>query len=90
MGYGIFNALLARNPSAAVVPWVLLVPPVAIGSAWLLLDERPTPAELLGGALLVLGVLVALRSGRPDGSTARAMRFQDPVRDGATRELVHD
>jgi len=61
VGYGIFNGLLARNPSAAVVPWILLVPPVAIGSAWLLLDEQPTPAELVGGAVLVAGVLVALR-----------------------------
>lgn len=61
VGYGIFNGLLSRNPSAAVVPWILLVPPVAIGSAWLLLDEQPTAAELVGGAVLVLGVLVALR-----------------------------
>ncbi|WP_246383382.1 EamA family transporter [Nocardioides stalactiti] len=61
VGYAIFNGLLSRNPSAAVVPWILLVPPVSIGSAWLLLDEQPSAAELLGGAVLVLGVLVALR-----------------------------
>ena len=61
LGYGIFNGLLSRNPSAAVVPWILLVPPVAIGSAWLLLDEHPTGGELVGGAVLVLGVLVTLR-----------------------------
>jgi O-acetylserine/cysteine efflux transporter len=60
VGYGIFNSLLGRNPSAAVVPWILLVPPVAIGSAWLLLGEQPTAAELAGGALLVIGVMVAL------------------------------
>lgn len=64
VGYGIFNGLLSRNPSAAVVPWILLVPPVAIGSAWLLLDQQPTGGELAGGALLVLGVLVALRPAR--------------------------
>lgn len=64
VGYGIFNGLLSRNPSAAVVPWILLVPPVAIGSAWLLLDQQPTAGELAGGALLVLGVLVALRPAR--------------------------
>ena len=46
--------------------------PVAIGSAWLLLGEQPTVAELAGGAVLVLGVLVALtqtgtqRTGRVD------------------------
>ncbi|HWU22373.1 MAG TPA: EamA family transporter [Nocardioides sp.] len=63
-GYAIFNGLLARNPSSAVVPWVLLVPPVSIGSAWLLLGERPSVAELVGGALLVAGVLVTLRPTR--------------------------
>ncbi|WP_200954859.1 EamA family transporter [Nocardioides sp. Root79] len=59
VGYGLFNGLLSRNPSSAVVPWILLVPPVAIGSAWALLDEVPSSGELAGGALLVLGVLVA-------------------------------
>ncbi|HWJ09111.1 MAG TPA: EamA family transporter [Nocardioides sp.] len=59
VGYGLFNGLLSRNPSSAVVPWILLVPPVAIGSAWLLLDEVPSTGELAGGGLLVLGVLVA-------------------------------
>lgn len=66
VGYGVFNGLLSRNPSAAVVPWILLVPPVAIGSAWLLRDEVPSPGELLGGALLVLGVLVTLRRPAPE------------------------
>lgn len=61
LGYGIFNSLLARNASAAVVPWVLLAPVVAMGSAWLLLAQRPNTAELGGGLLLVAGVLVALR-----------------------------
>lgn len=62
VGYGIFNGLLARNPAAAVVPWVLLVPVVAMTAAWLLLDQVPSPAEAGGGLLMVAGVLVALRS----------------------------
>lgn len=65
VGYGVFNSLLARNPSAAVVPWILLAPAVAMASAWLLLDQVPNRAEAGGGLLLVVGVLVALRSGRP-------------------------
>jgi O-acetylserine/cysteine efflux transporter len=64
LGYGIFNTLLSRNPSSSVVPWVLLAPVVAMASAWALLDQRPTWPELLGGAVLILGVLVALRPGR--------------------------
>ncbi len=58
IGYSIWNSLLARNPSAAVVPWVLLAPVVAMASAALLLRQIPTPAEILGGVLLVGGVLI--------------------------------
>lgn len=64
VGYGIFNGLLARHRPSAVVPWILLVPPVGIASAWLLLGETPTPGELAGGVLLVSGVLVASRPAR--------------------------
>ncbi len=64
LGYGIFNTLLARNPSAAVVPWVLLAPVVAMVCAWLLLGQHPSPGESAGGLLLVVGVLVALRAPR--------------------------
>jgi O-acetylserine/cysteine efflux transporter len=64
VGYAVFNTLLARNQSAYVVPWVLLAPVVAMASAWLLLGQRPSLGESAGGALLVVGVLVAMRSGR--------------------------
>lgn len=64
IGYGIFNSLLARNPSAYVVPWVLVAPVVAMASAWLLLGQSPNAAETAGGALLIVGVLVALRPPR--------------------------
>ena len=64
VGYGIFNTLLSRNPSAAVVPWVLLAPVVAMASAAVLLDQWPNAAEAGGGAVMVAGVLVALRGGR--------------------------
>ena len=71
VGYGIFNTLLGRNPSSSVVPWVLLAPVVAMASAWLLLDQRPNGAEVLGGVLLILGVLVTMRpAGRVGGEQA--------------------
>lgn len=68
VGYAVFNTLLARYPSSAVVPWVLLAPAVAMLSAWLLLDQRPNAAETLGGVLLLAGVLVALRPARARAS----------------------
>ena len=72
VGYGIFNTLLSRNPSAAVVPWVLLAPVVAMLSAAVLLDQRPNAAEAGGGLVMVVGVLVALRSGRTLSRRPRA------------------
>jgi O-acetylserine/cysteine efflux transporter len=59
VGYAIFNRLLSRYPSGNVVPWVLLAPVVAMGSAWALLGEVPAAAELAGAVALVAGVLVA-------------------------------
>ncbi|MFJ6653449.1 EamA family transporter [Microbacterium sp. NPDC091313] len=59
LGYAIFNGLLARNPSAAVVPWVLLAPVVAMIAATALLGQIPTPGEAIGGLVLVGGVLIA-------------------------------
>ena len=70
VGYGVFNSLLSRNPSSAVVPWVLLAPVVAMASAWLLLDQAPNAAEATGGLVLIAGVLVALRPTRSAVSLA--------------------
>lgn len=64
VGYALFTTLLGRYSSATVVPWVLLVPVVAITAAWLVLGQRPNAAEAGGGLLLVLGALVATRPGR--------------------------
>ena len=66
--YAVFNGLLGRNPSAAVVPWILLAPVVAMAAAALLLSEAPSIGEVVGGALLVAGVLVSgirRRQGQP-------------------------
>lgn len=60
VGYSIFNGLLARYPASSVVPFVLIAPPVAMLSAWALLDQVPRPTELVGGAVVLTGVLVTL------------------------------
>lgn len=67
IGYGIWNSLLARHPAGAVVPFVLLVPVVGIVTAWLAQDEVPTTLELVGGAVMLLGVATATitRAARP-------------------------
>ncbi|PFG21136.1 EamA family transporter [Serinibacter salmoneus] len=79
VGYAIFNTLLGRHPSAAVVPWVLLAPVVAMAGASLLLAQRPTAGEVLGGVILLVGVLIATRP-------ARRTRTQPPESPVPTRE----
>ena len=87
VGYGIFNGLLARNASSAVVPWVLLVPVVAMTAAWLVLGQSPNAAEALGGLVLVSGALVALRPVRQP--PPRAERPASSLATG-TRNGEHD
>ena len=65
VGYTIFNNLLSRYVSSAVVPWVLLAPVVAMLSSWLLLDQRPNGPETAGGLVLLCGVLIAVTPRKP-------------------------
>ncbi|MGO4589523.1 EamA family transporter [Paenarthrobacter sp. 2TAF44] len=60
IGYGIWNRLLSLYPSSDVVPFTLLVPVVGMTAAWLVLNEIPTVAEIMGGLILLLGVATAV------------------------------
>ena len=64
IGYGIWNRLLGLYPSSAVVPFTLLVPVVGMMTAWLVLSEVPSAAEVGGGLLLLAGVATAVLRGR--------------------------
>ncbi|MBG6183510.1 O-acetylserine/cysteine efflux transporter [Arthrobacter sp. CAN_A214] len=66
IGYGIWNHLLARYPSSAVVPFTLLVPVIGMSTAWLVLQEKPTVTEIVGGLLLLGGVATAVLTGGRD------------------------
>ena len=65
VGYGLWNVLLARNPSSVVAPFAMLVPITGVLSAWLFFDEVPDLVELVAGALVVGGVLYASLGRRP-------------------------
>jgi O-acetylserine/cysteine efflux transporter len=97
IGYAIFNALLARNRAASVVPWVLLAPVVAMASAALLLGQVPNVWETAGGAVLVAGVFIAnaparRRSQRPGrrllDDAAVALEGEQPVGELVDEETV--
>jgi O-acetylserine/cysteine efflux transporter len=63
VGYSIFNGLLSRYPASSVVPFILVAPPVAMLSAWVLLDQEPSALVLVGGLVVLVGVLVAVLGG---------------------------
>jgi len=60
VGYGIWNTLLGMYPTSAVVPFTLLVPVVGIIAAWLVVNEQPTLTELIGGAIMLVGLAIAV------------------------------
>jgi O-acetylserine/cysteine efflux transporter len=64
VGYTIFNGLVARHPASSVVPYILLVPPIGMLSAWLVLDEVPNLLETIGAVVMLVGVAVAVTSAR--------------------------
>lgn len=75
IGYGIWNTLLARYPTSAVVPFTLLVPLVGIAAAWVVINEQPSPSEIVGGAVMLSGLAIAVIvrapwRGRPDATTS--------------------
>lgn len=79
LGYAVWNSLLARYPAGAVVPFVLLVPPVGMTAGWLVQDEVPTTLELAGGAVMLTGVgLATLRVRRRSPSTPPARAGAGP------------
>ncbi len=56
--YGLWSKLLASRPASEVAPYSLLVPFFGISSAWLFLKERPVAAELIGAAVMIIGVAI--------------------------------
>ncbi|MES2093193.1 MAG: EamA family transporter [Actinomycetota bacterium] len=65
VAYTIWNSLLARYPTSAVVPFTLLVPVIGILAAWAVFQEKPTSSELIGGAIMLGGLAAAVVNFRP-------------------------
>jgi len=61
VGSGIWTWLLARHPAGVVAPFSMLVPVAGILAAAMVLGERPTWLELLGGVVVVIGVMIGSR-----------------------------
>lgn len=63
IGYGIWNLLLSRHAAATVAPWSMFVPVIGAGAAWFYNGELPSVLGVIGGAITVVGVLLALGVG---------------------------
>lgn len=59
-GYGVWTFLLSRYPINRVAPFTLLVPLVGLTTGWLAFGETLQAVHFIGGALLMVGLLVNL------------------------------
>lgn len=64
LGYGLWSRLLSRYPASQVAPFSLLVPVVGISSSALLLGERLGALQMVGAALVMVGLLINVWGGR--------------------------
>jgi drug/metabolite transporter (DMT)-like permease len=73
-GYGLYTVSLGYLPASVANLIATLEPAMTAGLAYLLLDERLSPAQLLGSAMIIGGVvLLRLGEGRPsEGQIALA------------------
>ncbi|HEU0306978.1 MAG TPA: DMT family transporter [Lysobacter sp.] len=63
LGHGLYYVLVQRHPVAQVMPWLLLVPVLAVALGIVFWGDRPGPRLWLGGAMVLGGVLIiALRA----------------------------
>lgn len=60
VGYGIWNSLMARYPAGRVAPFTLLVPVIGIAAAWVVQHEQPSVTDLVGGAVMLVGLAAAV------------------------------
>ena len=80
VGYGIWNFLLARYPTGAVVPFSLLIPIIGIVAAWIVVNEQPTLTEIVGGAVMLVGLAIAVVVVRRPDAGAEPAITAAPVR----------
>jgi O-acetylserine/cysteine efflux transporter len=64
VGHGLLYALLQRHPIAQVTPLLMLTPVFAVSLGVLVWGDRPGPELLIGGALVLVGVLIVVLRGQ--------------------------
>jgi drug/metabolite transporter (DMT)-like permease len=64
VGYALFVYAVARLRPALLAVMLYALPPLAVLANWILIGERPHARDLVGGALILLGVAIGTRRGR--------------------------
>jgi len=59
-GYAVWNFLMSRYAVNRIAPFTLLVPLVGLTTGWLAFGEELQAVHLIGGALLMVGLIVNL------------------------------
>ena len=72
-GFGSWNALLHRYPTALISPFALLIPISGLASGALFLGESLAPVQLAGVALVFVGLVVNVYGLRIRAAIARAL-----------------
>lgn len=71
VAYAIWNASVRAVGSSRTAVYSCLIPVVAALVAWPVLGERPTPAQGLGAALIIAGILLTRRRARGAGGAEK-------------------
>jgi drug/metabolite transporter (DMT)-like permease len=87
-GFVIWGYAVARLPMATATALLYLVPPVAVGIAFVWLGEVPFAAELAGGAVVVFGVAIIGLGDRMLARLRRRPPLPAPAQSGAPPEAV--
>lgn len=92
LGYLTWSYGLSKVPAATAGSFLYLVPPVAMGVAWLWLGELPSWTAVQGGVLVLLGVALVNRRGaamkrprvNPSGPSVQIVAADASLLDGGT------
>lgn len=77
LGFVLWAYAVGRMPVAVSTSLLYLVPPVAVLFAWAWLGELPIPAELVGGLVVIVGVVIVSQA--PRLAARRAARHATAV-----------
>lgn len=81
LGFVLWAYAVARMPVAVSTSLLYLVPPVAVLIAWAWLGESPIPAELLGGLVVIVGVVIVSQAPRLAARRATTRAATAPATD---------